>query len=190
MTKSVATPTDVFADPPRKNVMLLSCMDQRLLDNVVDFMNELNLQNRYDQVIFAGAAMGAAQLFTPLFPTEPAPPKSPPPLFWRDMFFDHLVTAIEGLDRPIHDIFLLEHMDCGAYKELHPEPNVRRRYKACHNAAGWRTFHTDEATAFAAKVVEFCNGRSQRKLWKEMRVWSLLMDLRGQVETLGCLIAD
>jgi hypothetical protein len=194
MTKSVAPPTDVFADPPRKNVMLLSCMDQRLLDNVVHFMNKLNLQNRYDHVIFAGAAMGAARLFTPLpakpAPRKPAPRKPSPPLYWRDVFFDHLVTAIEGLQRPIHDIFLLEHVDCGAYRELHPEPNVGRRYKACHNAAGWRPFHTDEAAAFAAEVVKFCRGRSPRKLWKEMQVWSLLMDLRGQVETLGCLLAD
>lgn len=40
----------VFDDPPRKNALLLSCMDQRLLDETVQFMNELNLHNRYDQV--------------------------------------------------------------------------------------------------------------------------------------------
>lgn len=43
----------VFDDPPRKHVMLLSCMDQRLLDETVRFMNALNLHNRYDQVALA-----------------------------------------------------------------------------------------------------------------------------------------
>jgi hypothetical protein len=186
----IALPTDVYADPPTRHVMLLSCMDQRLLDNIVVFMNDLNLQNRYDQVIFAGAAMGAARLQSPLFPPTAPTGKSHPPLPWRDVFFDHLVTAIDGLDRPIQDIFLLEHMDCGAYRELHPDQSVKRRYRDCRTAADWRPFHTTEVHAFAQDVVAFCNGRTRRKHWREMRVWSLLMDLRGRVETLGCLISD
>lgn len=190
MAKTIATPTDVFATPPRKHVMLLSCMDQRLLDNIVHFMNALNLQNRYDQVIFAGASMGASQLGSPLFPTTPPPTKPPLQIPWREVFFDHLVTAIDGLDRPIHDIFLLEHMDCGAYKELHPDANVKRLYKESHDADGWRPFHLAETMSFAAEVVTFCKGQPRRKQWKDIRVWSLLMDLRGRVETLGCVVAD
>lgn len=40
--------------PPRKNVLLLSCMDLRLIDDLVPFMEGDNLSNRYDQLVFAG----------------------------------------------------------------------------------------------------------------------------------------
>ena len=33
---------------PRKHVLLLTCMDVRLIDNTVTYMNSLNLTNRYD----------------------------------------------------------------------------------------------------------------------------------------------
>jgi carbonic anhydrase len=185
MTKKKSTPAktpDVFETPPRKNVMLLSCMDQRLLDDIVRFMNELNLHNRYDQVIFAGAAMGAARLGTPLF--EPDADKLP----WKRVFFDHLITAIEGLDRPVSDIFLLEHADCGAYGKLHPVENIQKKYKACDHLDGWRPFHHAEATAFAQEVIAFCRTRTKKiDVWEKIQVWSLLMDLRGNVETLGCV---
>ncbi len=61
--KSEWTPVEV--NPPRKHVFLLSCMDTRLLDDTAHFMNGLNLENRYDQVIFAGSAIGARLLKTP-----------------------------------------------------------------------------------------------------------------------------
>lgn len=195
MAKS--TPPDVYTSPPRQNVMLLSCMDQRLLDDIVRFMDDLNLQNRYDQVILAGAAMGAAKLATPLpqFNPPSVPPPAPPceqapPFQWRHVFFDHLLTAIEGLERPIRDIFLLEHVDCGAYKKLHPDENTRVEYEKCSHADEWRPFHAKEVTPFAAEVVAFCNSRPKRELWHDFRVWSLLMDLRGEVETLGCLSTE
>jgi hypothetical protein len=102
-------------------VLLLTCMDLRLLDNIARFMNELNLQNRYDQVIFAGAAMGAGQVKSKVS-------GSPKKLPWKNVFFDHLATAINELKREIKDIILLEHLDCGAYKKLHPDPIVREQY--------------------------------------------------------------
>lgn len=43
---------------PRKNVLLLSCMDLRLIDDICEFMEGDNLANRYDQLVFAGAAAG------------------------------------------------------------------------------------------------------------------------------------
>ena len=47
--------------PPRKNVLLLSCMDLRLIDDLVPFMDGDNLTNRYDQLVFAGAALGVTE---------------------------------------------------------------------------------------------------------------------------------
>ncbi len=42
-------------DLPQDNVLLVTCMDLRLIDDIVDFMNHDNLRNRYDHVVFAGA---------------------------------------------------------------------------------------------------------------------------------------
>ena len=92
----------VLDDPPRKNVLLLSCMEQRLLDETVRFMNELNLHNRYDQVALAGGAMGVQQL-----PKRPSDPSAT----WWATFTAHLSTAIDELHRPIKDVFLLDHLD-------------------------------------------------------------------------------
>ena len=39
--------------------MLLSCMDFRLLDDIVVFMNALGYHNNYDQYILAGSSLGA-----------------------------------------------------------------------------------------------------------------------------------
>ena len=95
---------------PRKNVLLLSCMDLRLIDDIVGFMEGDNLSNRYDQLVFAGAAFGVIQQTH----------KS-----WRDAFFDHLDIAVELHD--IHDVFIMEHRNCGAYEKiLGAEGNVRR----------------------------------------------------------------
>ncbi len=105
--------------PPRKQVLLLSCMDQRLLDDTVSFMNSYNLANRYDQVVFAGAALGVMRLNSPPVVGDPAARHSA----WKDVFFHHLQVAIDVLGRKIKDIFILEHRDCGAYEHFHPTYN-------------------------------------------------------------------
>ncbi|HMP04519.1 MAG TPA: hypothetical protein PKD86_04690 [Gemmatales bacterium] len=176
----------VYYDPPRKHVLLLSCMDQRLLDNVVKFMDQLNLRNRYDHLIFAGAAMGAR------LGTSGGSP-------WKLVFFDHLNAAINKLKREIKDIFLLEHLDCGAYKKLHPVEKIRKAYDACTHVADQKKFHRREVLEFAREVRDYCRkqqraaealakkaGKPEAKFdpdaWKGIRVRSFVMDLLGNVE--------
>lgn len=168
----------VYEDPPRKQVLLLSCMDQRLLDNIVAFMNQLNLHNRYDQVIFAGAAMGVRNVTSTPDPRGPALP-------WKAVFFDHLTTAIDKLHRDIKDIFLLEHLDCGAYKELHPDPDVKEAYRQESDVPKLERFHRVEAQRFAREVEAFCRGKQKGPngdAWKGIRVRCLIMDLLGHVK--------
>lgn len=168
----------VYEEPPRKHVLLLSCMDQRLLDDTVRFMNRLNLHNRYDQLTLAGAAMGAR-----IMPG----PKS----LWRSVFFTHLSAAIDVLHRDIQDIFLVEHLDCGAYKYLHPDLSVRKRYY--HDSADLSIlypYHYEEASLFAKEIEAYCQEQqddaksdpaSRVKDWKNIRVRLFLMDLLGNV---------
>lgn len=191
----------VFDDPPRKNVLLLCCMDQRLLDDTVRFMNFLNLQNRYDQITLAGGAMGVRHL-----PEEPPHASAK----WWEVFTAHLVTAINKLHRPIKDVFLVDHLDCGAYKELHPDKKIAKEYK---NASldRMRELHEFELSSLAKWIQQFCakqfrlakieyrvtkmtcvKGKKcwkrikeaaweKVKAWKNIRVSCFIMDLNGNV---------
>lgn len=191
----------VFDDPPRKNVLLLTCMDQRLLDDTVRFMNHLNLQNRYDQVALAGGSMGVNQL--------PTPSAS-----WWSVFSIQLLEAINKLHRPIKDVFLLDHLDCGAYKYLHPNDTIKAAYNRA-TLPEMRKLHEDELRPLALKVKDFCNDQDtaaaaahevakavcdaesecwrlientmneKAEAWAKIRISCFLMDLRGKVTQLG-----
>lgn len=166
--------TCVLEDPPRKNVLLLSCMDQRLLDDTVRFMNGLNLQNRYDQIALAGGAMGVHRL--------PASPSCPSATWWT-VFTAHLSTAINELHRPIKDVFLLDHLDCGAYKVLYPDPKIKKEYPHA-KLPRMRELHADELAALACRVHEFCEEQfssTNEEAWEHIRVSCFIVDLRGQV---------
>lgn len=146
-----ARKTSVFDDPPRKNVILLSCMDQRLLDETVEFMNALNLHNRYDQVALAGGAMGTLQLPAPEMPEEDR---------WQGVFQTHLAAAINLLHRPIQDVFLLDHLDCGAYKYLHPDHKIRTKYLNA-SLCEMIPLHQQELRCLAAELRQFIDYQRQ-----------------------------
>jgi carbonic anhydrase len=86
------------ADP---NVLLLSCMDMRLLEKTLSFMAGRGLSGRYDHVVLAGAALGVVY-------DEHS--------HWSRTFWDHLDLARELHD--VREVHILEHRDCGAYKKL------------------------------------------------------------------------
>jgi hypothetical protein len=154
---------DLSYPPPKGPVLLLSCMDPRLLDDTVEFMNHDNLANRYDHVVLAGAALGALGGGLKKYN------------YWRKCFFDHLGAACEL--HAIEEVYIIEHRNCGAYhsvfkvapvfgdsqEQLEEEANCHRKYAQMLE---------DEIDAWAKK--------SKHKL----RVRSFLMDLRGTVSLL------
>ena len=83
--------------------MLLSCMDFRLLDDIVVFMNALGYHNNYDQYILAGSSLGANQ---EKFPE------------WTASWLKHLDLAI--LLHNIKEVIAIDHECCGAYKIFYP----------------------------------------------------------------------
>lgn len=81
------------------DVMLLSCMDYRLMDDIAAYMQKRGLKNKYDHVILAGASLGA------ITTAEPE---------WGATFWDHV-----GVAKKLHHIkkiIVMDHRDCGAYK--------------------------------------------------------------------------
>lgn len=80
-------------------VLLLSCMDYRLLDDIVRYMDGRKLTNGYDQITLAGASLGAT---TSVYPA------------WGQTFWAHLQLALD-LHR-IEKLIILDHRDCGVYR--------------------------------------------------------------------------
>lgn len=150
--------------PPRHNVLLLSCMDLRLTDELAAFMDRDNLTNRYDHLVIAGAALGVLQ-------TDFSS--------WREIFFDHLRIAIE-LHEP-HDVYIVEHRACGAYKKFLDEEyddSAAAQKKE-------RESHLRQATKLKKVIEEWCKDESERtKSEVHLGVYGFLMDLRGDVELL------
>jgi len=80
------------------DVLLLSCMDYRLVDDTARYMDGRGLANNYDHVILAGASLGAVS----------------EKLNWGKTFWDHLDIAIKL--HQIKKVVVLDHKDCGAYR--------------------------------------------------------------------------
>lgn len=81
------------------DALLLTCMDYRLLDDTERYMTGRGLRDKYDQVVLAGASLGAV---TDKYHA------------WNQTFWDHLSLAIQL--HGIHRVIVLDHRDCGAYK--------------------------------------------------------------------------
>ena len=155
--------SDFSYPPPRGNVLLLSCMDLRLLDDIVVFMEQDNLSNRYDQFILAGAALGALGGCDVNY------------AHWRQSFFDHLGAAHELHD--IQDVYILEHRNCGAYhnvfhvaEEFGDSDAELKKEADCHRK--YAQMLEDEIAAWCE--VEHI----------QLRVRSFLMGIRGDVTLL------
>ena len=84
--------------------LVYTCMDFRLLDDIVQFMNEKGLTCNYDQFILAGVSLP--------FVEEKFK-------HWRKVAKQHLDLAIQL--HKIEEIICLEHEQCGAYKLSYPD---------------------------------------------------------------------
>ena len=79
--------------------LILTCMDFRLLDDVVTFMNKIGYNNNYDQFILAGGSLGFNQdVYND----------------WKKTLDKHINLALEL--HHIKEIIIIDHMKCGAYK--------------------------------------------------------------------------
>lgn len=97
---------------PKRNVLVLSCMDLRLTDNLVDFLEHDNLQNRYDHFILAGASLLCCEDNRSYF----LPGSFEKYAHWKKALEDHLELAVAL--HQIKDVYIIEHQDCGAYAQL------------------------------------------------------------------------
>jgi carbonic anhydrase len=81
------------------DALLLTCMDYRLENEILAYMDGRGMRDKYDHVVLAGASLGAMTTQKP---------------DWGPTFWQHLDIAIQL--HHIHKVIVLDHRDCGAYK--------------------------------------------------------------------------
>lgn len=106
-------------------LLMLQCMDSRYPHRIIQTMDAEGLRGKYDQLILAGASLGVVH--------KPE---------WQITFLDQLGFAIK--EHGVSQVLILDHRDCGAYKEfLNPpvtpdDPKKEREahVKICEQAIG------------------------------------------------------
>jgi len=171
---SASYPDDYL--PPHQFALVISCVDVRLLDDLVRFLGHDNLTNRYYHLTFAGASL-AFSSDSPL----PIADKCIKQLHfdgWMAMLKDHIRLTLKLTDKKLSDVYIVEHRDCGAYrvclgvdfkdslKEQRQEFRMHRKYAM--------SLKRQLKTIFQELIDEGCAD-------KVPRVLSFLMDLRGDV---------
>ena len=148
---------------PKKNILVLSCMDLRLTDNLVDFLHFDNLHNRYDHFILAGTSLLTTEQRRHLF-VEGAYEKY---AHWGQALYDHIDLAIKL--HHIKDVYIVEHEDCGAYSNLLDTSKVDLSNKSSEIKC-----HKDFALELAEKIYHTF----------QLNTHCFIIDLRGNVTLL------
>lgn len=134
------------------DALLLNCIDYRLTAATTRYMGKRGMAGKYDQIVLAGAALGAKN---DKFPA------------WGTTFWDHVQVAKE-LHR-IHQIIVIDHRDCGAYKVILGEDLAGDRKKEFE-------VHAKQMRSLRAEI---------GKRHPDLKVQLFLMDLDGKVETVA-----
>ena len=105
--------TQGFLDPAnrlakgRVDALVLTCIDYRFVHLIPEYMNKQYPGFSYDHTILAGASLG---VFAGIYPA------------WASTFWEHLEVAIAL--HGIHTVIILDHRDCGAYREFEALPDA------------------------------------------------------------------
>lgn len=132
--------------------LLLSCMDYRLMDEVERYMLRRGLYHSYDHIVLAGASLGA---ITDKYPE------------WSRTFWDHLDLSVKL--HGIHTVMIMDHRDCGAYRELLGQDYAKDAQKET-------IAHSTRLTQLKSMIIE---------KYPKIEVETLLMSRNGDVEVIS-----
>ncbi|GAB3996535.1 hypothetical protein GCM10028807_39360 [Spirosoma daeguense] len=170
---------------PKKNILVLSCIDLRLTDELVAFLNKDNLQNRYDHFILAGASLLCTKDYKNEIEEEPYKNHER----WYNTLLEHINIAIDL--HKISDVYIVEHQDCGAY--THFIKNGKGKFLSIEEEKeGHKKFAVELAARIynherPHKLIEEHKNKKDFKVIEEtfsLGVHCFFIDLRGEVELL------
>lgn len=175
---------------PEKNVLVISCIDLRLTDNLLHFLHFDNLANRFDHVTLAGASLGylANKEHKRYFKEDVL--KTYDFKAWKTTLDNHLKIAIDL--HSIKDVYIVEHMDCGAYKYFLDHTKLPDAVK--NDEVALHKLFAD-ALALAINAPEYPQPDAKGYIEKDkhgkeidqhhLNVHCFLIDLRGNVTCLS-----
>ena len=110
--------TAVYSGTPSNNsgatAMVLACIDPRYTFALEQYLlNQLDAQHTYDLFALAGSSLGASLTGTTAANLRPD-------YTWQEVFFEHLQIA--KLLHNIQNVWVFDHLDCGAYKNFYSPP--------------------------------------------------------------------
>jgi hypothetical protein len=178
---------------PKKNVLVISCIDLRLTDDTVKFLHHDNLTNRFDHFILAGASLCTCVADSKVnararsrFDQEKLK-KNEDFNHWRKSLKDHIKIAVDL--HHIKDVYIIEHTNCGAYKvflnKKYSNPKVEvAQHKYFANILA-EEIHTERHEELhlnkEGKPVQISKGKYQMDTY-HLNVNCFLINLRGDVE--------
>jgi len=134
---------------------LLTCMDYRLLADIIKYMKSIGEIDNFDQFILAGASLPISQKNEK----------------WKQTFLDNLDLAI--MLHKVDTIMIMDHMDCGAYRHTFPEIN-KEPTKELQNKKE-RELHKEN-------IMKAINDLRNMNKYKNMNYTGYIMNLDGTVE--------
>ncbi len=104
----IATQDQLIAHTAK--ALVITCMDFRLIDDAVNYLNTKGYNNNYDEFILAGASLGYNQK------TYSA---------WTETLDKHIELS-EKLHE-IKEVIVIDHMNCGAYKIFYNKETISEK---------------------------------------------------------------
>lgn len=141
--------------------IVLTCMDFRLLDDIVNTMDKLGYNNNYDQFILAGGALS--------YVNDDVDNLTKNKDLWRAVFDEHVDLASKLHN--IKEIIAFDHMNCGAYKAIYGEMTEDEE----------RHHHRENIKKFMEKI---------HKKYNNKTLSGFVMNLDGSAEHIGELLND
>jgi carbonic anhydrase len=176
-------------DAPKKYVLVLSCVDYRLLDDLIRFLDHDNLTNRYYHVALAGAALGVV----PESKSGPQAPAVAGP-HWRETFRGQVRAAVYLTHGELTDIYIVQHENCGAFNAYVPgfeaqSSDEQREINEQYARALLTHIREYFCTEYNAPIKE---GRPEMVQKVVPKVHAFYMDLRGNVTHIdsGTLVVE
>ncbi|XZF14775.1 hypothetical protein ACTHGU_01420 [Chitinophagaceae bacterium MMS25-I14] len=152
---------------PKKNILVISCIDLRLTDELLHFLHFDNLTNRYDHFALAGTSvtMGATRPEHRSLFDEEMLNSFRSFEHWKDCLYEHIAIAIRL--HKIEDVYIIEHEDCGAYSTFLKDGS----------------FDTiEEEVECHKKFAVALSGEIRQK--HDLHVHCFMIDIRGNVQLL------
>ncbi|RYY53626.1 MAG: hypothetical protein EOO09_17350 [Chitinophagaceae bacterium] len=163
---------------PRKNILVLACIDLRLTDETINFLHQDNLHNRFDYFTLAGSSLCTCiDKDNKIDFKDEILKRYENFTHWEKTFTEHVELAISLHD--IHDVYIIEHRDCGAYRGFLKNGNF---------GPGQEQQEFDTHQRFAKLLANRLEGMKlnnpKDQPYPKLKVRAFLIDLRGDLEVL------